>query len=117
MAVVWRVQDKDGRGPYKPGFSAQWVDGDSGRICAPWWIELGLGMGDAHSALDNGMHTGCAFASEQKAKEWFSRGELRRLSRLGYRLVRVDADWIRHETPTQLVIQCTKPLSRCVVAA
>ena len=113
--IVWRVQDKNGRGPYKPGLSSQWADGDSGRICAPWWIELGLGMGDAHSALDNGMHSGCAFRSVEQARQWFSRGELRRLARLGYELVPIDADAIAYETPTQLVIQCERPLRQCVV--
>ena len=112
--IVWRVQDKNGRGPYKPGLSSQWADGDSGRICMPWWIELGLPI-TAHQSLGNDMYSGCAFRSVEQARQWFSRGELRRLARLGYELVPIDADAIAYETPTQLVIQCERPLRQCVV--
>lgn len=116
MPVVWRVQNSEGRGPYKPGFSKQWLDGNSRRACVPWWIELGLPMVAAHDSLRGNMHTGCAFETEAKAKEWFSRSELRRLSKLGYHLVQLNVDVIRYRTPTQLVVQSNTPLSRCVIA-
>lgn len=115
MPVVWRVQNGEGRGPYKPGLSEQWSDGNSGRDCVPWWIELGLPMVAAHDSLRGNMHTGCAFETKEKAKEWFSRSELRRLSKLGYRLVQINVDAIRYRTPTQLVVQSITPLSQCVV--
>ena len=65
--------------------------------------------------LANDMHSGCAFRSVEQARQWFSRGELRRLARLGYELVSIEADAIAYETPTQLVIQCERPLRQCVV--
>jgi hypothetical protein len=115
--LVWRVQDGQGRGPYKPGFSRQWSDGDSGRLNAPWWIELGLPMDAAHDALKAmpRAHYGCAFRSPEQAKAWFSRSELRRLARLGHHLVPVKVDSILFETPTQLVVGSFEPLFARVV--
>jgi hypothetical protein len=39
---VYRIQDKKGRGPYRPGFSSQWVeDRDDHDNLFPWYQEFG----------------------------------------------------------------------------
>jgi hypothetical protein len=109
--VVIRVQDRFGRGPYRPGMSARWSDPD-GFDCPPWWIELGLGMTEAHERMVGDYAFGCAFRTRDQLEAWFTGREMRALDRLGYRLAAVSADIVLAETPRQIVFGSRAPLSQ-----
>lgn len=108
--IVIRVQDRFGRGPYRPGVPAQWSD-PNGFDCPPWWIELGIAMEDGHASMNGPYHFGCAFQSRSHLDRWFTGRELRSLDRLGYRLAAVQADIVLFETPRQIVFGSSSPLS------
>lgn len=108
---VCRIQDRFGRGPYRPGMPVLWVD-DDGPVNPPWWREIGLSMHDAHSRMDDGHHWGCGFVSLQQMHAWFTAKEMRALSRLGYFLVWLRPDVILAETPRQVVFGCKAPLAQ-----
>lgn len=107
---VLRVQDAEGRGPYRPGFSHRWSD-PNGFDCPPWWEELGLGMAEAHARCVSGYHWGCAFTSRKQLEAWFNAKERRALDRLGYRVAFILPSIIAAETPRQIVIGTRAPLS------
>ncbi len=109
--VVIRVQDRHGRGPYRPGMSHRWSD-PNGFDCPPWWVELGLEMAAAHERFVGPYHWGCAFTSREQMARWFNVGEMRALDRLGYSLAAVSADIVVAETPRQIVFGSIAPLSQ-----
>ena len=109
-ALVIRVQDAEGRGPYRPGFSRQWSDA-IGPICKPWWVELGLSMADAHARMPVGYHYGCGFRSADQLRAWFTNGERKRLNRLGFQVATILPDIVFAETPTQVVFGTREPLN------
>lgn len=110
MKII-RVQDRNGRGPYRPGFSHVWSDPD-GPVVLPWWTELGLDFEAAHAAMTTEFHNGCGFRTRGQLHAWFSDKELRALDRHGFCLAAVNADKVYAETPTQIVFGSVQPLSR-----
>lgn len=100
----FRVQDKEGRGPFKPGMPDRWRDPD-GADFPPVQAEFGMAW---RSEIPSGWHCGCAFRSIQQAKCWFSPWECHRLDMLGYRLVNVRGRVLR-ESPHQVIIVTPRP--------
>jgi len=53
---VYRVQDKEGRGPWRPGFSQIWVETRLDHMfLPPWYVEFGrvdLNCGDARMHME-----------------------------------------------------------------
>mgnify|MGYP007132417123 CR=1 FL=1 len=101
----YRVQDSDGRGPFKPGMSDRWRDPD-GRDFPPAQAEFGLSW---REEIPLGWHVGCAVRDIAQAARWFSPWECFRLAALGYRLVSLDGRALR-ESPHQVIIVRSKPL-------
>ena len=108
---LFRIQDSEGRGPYRPGFSKQWADKD-GPICAPWWIELGISLQAAMAMLPRGMFNGSAFDSLGKLEQWFTPSELEKLGKFNFNIVRFRPDKLIAETPTQVVFAQSYPLAQ-----
>jgi hypothetical protein len=108
--VLIRVQDRFGRGPYRPGFSHVWSD-PNGPAMRPWWDELGLDFADANERIYDEYYNGCGFRCRDQLHAWFTERELRALDRHGYRLAAVKAHVIHFETPTQVVFGSIEPLS------
>ena len=104
--TLYRVQDSDGRGPYKPGISHIWSDQDS-TAGAPYFEEFGWQILDT---IPQGMHSGCAFQTMDQLHAWFSQAELNRLLRMGYQIVTVKADGIAAQSDRQTVFWCRRPL-------
>jgi hypothetical protein len=107
---VYRVQDHEGRGPYRPGLSVRWLDptreGKGGET-PDVFSEFGIvWMGKILS----GQAAGCAFRSLDQLTSWFSKSELRRLYRLGFSVVTFEADAILAESKHQMVIARNCPL-------
>jgi len=60
---------------------------------------------------DPQMHYGCGFSTLDQLQSWFTARELRKLDRLGYKMVQFEADVIIAETPSQVVFGCRLPLA------
>lgn len=106
---LFRVQDVDGRGPYRPGFSRLWSS-DDGPICRPWWDELGISLAEAMDMVPTGMFGGCAFAELPQLDAWFTADERERLDAFGFFVVRFRPDRIVAATPSQVVFAQNYPL-------
>jgi len=106
---VYRVQDLDGRGPYKPGVSMKWSS-DCGPILPTIHQDFGP---DIATAFMPGWHYGCAFRTLEQVRAWFSIPEVVRLADLGYHLVSMRAEPVR-ESAHQLIIRRKLPLRRKV---
>ncbi len=108
--TVYRVQDKDGRGPWKPGFSHVWSDDAGPPPPPPWWEEFKEVGPLIDLAYEAGMHIGSGCRTKAGLRRWFSRSEGRRLKRHGYRTVELQVDEIIGESPNQILFARLKPL-------
>lgn len=107
--IIYRIQDKSGRGPYKPGFTHTWADKDRDESTRPpFFHEFGFDV--VRKALV-GQAIGCGFRSIKQLKAWFSANEMDRLYAVGYVIVKIDADAILGESDKQLVFARNKPLN------
>lgn len=111
-ATLVRVQDRHGRGPYRPGLPALWSDYEDGYDCPPWWAELGEPIDVAHERCVGPYHFGCAFRSHDQLARWFNEREQRALDRLGFAVALVKPAVIIAETPRQVVFGSVEPLNR-----
>jgi len=109
MTTLYRVQDKDGRGPFKPGFSHMWVAA-RGNSLPPIYDELGISPVNLREIIPVGVHAGCACKSMDDLRKWFRRDELRRLSKFGYEIVPFSPDMVIAETDTQVLFGMRTPL-------
>lgn len=105
--TVYRIQDSDGRGPWKPGFSHRWVeDREDHANLVPWYSEFG----PVHQRAIIGMALGSGCRTLNQLRRWFTASEYATLLRLGYRAVRLDAGRILAESEIQCVFERAKPL-------
>lgn len=113
MTAVFRIQNRrDGRGPFRPGFTLTWAD-DAGHILRstrpPWMTEFG---DDAiERAGRPGEHFGSAVERYVDIANWFSRGERERLARLSYACVRVPDARVIAASANQVLFGRSKPLN------
>lgn len=106
--VVYRIQDKEGRGPYRPGFSHRWTDESVDESTRPaFYVEFGM---DVLNKALVGQSCGCAFRSIAQLKQWFTGLEIHRLYSLGYAITKMEVDDVLAESEKQLVIARNKPL-------
>lgn len=108
--VVYRIQDADGRGPWRPGFSQRWVEDRPEvefAVLKPWPLEFG----PVHLKSLYGMHLGCGCVSIEQLRRWFTQTEYERLRSFGYRAVRMRVGRVLAESDIQCVFERSKPLS------
>lgn len=115
--MLLRMQDGNGRGPWKPGFSEQWVD-NTRRFDLPSLQEdFGVDfrpMVDA--AFKRGLHLGTAVKGVEKFNQWFTASERVKLAMFGYRIVDASQCEVLGETNWQVVIGSQQPLSELPLA-
>ncbi len=114
--TIYRIQDKEGRGPFKPGFSKVWSDDDFalGVKAHPTWMqEFGSDLIAKNGKPGN--HWGSGLRTIEKLNEWFSKAEQARLAQLGYNVVSMQIDRILAESENQLVFERARPLHKHVV--
>src|SRR5262245_43472954 len=119
--AVYRIQDADGRGPYKPGWSHVWqerrclIDGSK----HPTFMDEFPGIVDrinVRFAVAGG-DFGCGFRTMEQLERWFDEAEIAKLRSFGYGIVRLTPDEILAESDKQLVFWSRKPLKRVARAA
>lgn len=109
--TVYRIQDADGRGPWKPGFSRHWVqDRDDHDLLIPWCREFG----NVHHRAIVGMHVGCGCRTVEQLRRWFLPTEYARLAEFGYQAVQMEVGRILAESNIQCVFERAIPLRRKV---
>ena len=109
-ARVYRVQDVEGRGPWRPGFSRLWVrDRDDHDNLRPWVEQFGLAI-IPRNHLPFGRHFGCACRTLEQLRRWFTAEEYATLQAYGYQAVSMDVQRVLAESDIQLVFQRSRPL-------
>jgi hypothetical protein len=112
MDYIYRIQDKDGRGPWKPGFSRYWCEDKSDEVHAklkPWPLEFGLGILDA---VNNYEHVACGCTSPEQLRTWFSEIEYGRLLKYGYMAFQIVPWRILAQSDIQCVFTTRRPLRK-----
>lgn len=110
--TLLRVQDRQGRGPYRPGFSSRWVDSFRTVQHPPIYEERPDWLDLCRAAQSSGAHVGCAVDGMDALLSWFSPMELVRLYDLGFRIVDASTCKVLIRTPTQVVISSRQPLNK-----
>lgn len=104
---VFRVQDAEGRGPWRPGFSQKWViDRPDHDKLLPWYIEFGR-IDQKVLATE---YAGSACRTLKQLRRWFTKKEYKKLIGLGYRAVMLDVDRIIAESDIQCFVATKRPL-------
>jgi hypothetical protein len=88
--TVYRIQDAQGRGPFKPGFSNKWLDQNRSYYPDAPISEL---IRIKRSA-DPELHLAFACLSVDDVKKWVSESEMAILKKHGYNVVSMEADKI-----------------------
>ena len=105
MSKVFRVHDSQCRGPFKPGFSSQWViprpDHDN---LLPYFVEF------KHIDFYNGRNMAIGCRTIVQLRRWFTAREYRSLIQLGYHAVIVDDVNVVAESSTQSVFEYIPPM-------
>lgn len=106
--IIYGVQDADGRGPWKPGFSHVWIEDRADLMnLPPWYFEFGrVDMGRRA-----GEHLGSGCRTLDQLRRWFTLGEYISLLSYGYRCVALRVDRILAGSDIQVVFVRSKPLA------
>jgi len=87
---VYRIQDKEGRGPFKPGYTEKWLDADrtyfpKAPIREQLWIK---------KIADPDLHLAFVCETVEQLKNWVSATEYARIKEDGYSAVKITVDKI-----------------------
>lgn len=107
--TVYRVQDRDGRGPWRPGFSRFWIDNSGPPLPPALHDDFGFEIYSKIRAAKG--HCGSACSDVEDLRNWFTPRERKTLQLLGYNPVCLLADDVLAESKHQLVIRCDEPLN------
>lgn len=107
--LVYRVQDREGRGPWRPGFSHRWVE-DRPELDGLAPIYLEEGFNDA--ILTRGFTAyGVGCRALDQLRRWFTRSEYEKLCMFGYQAVSMMVDQVFFDSPTQCLFGRIFPLN------
>jgi len=111
MTTIFRIQDAEGRGPWRPGFSMRWSEPrDDMDNLHPWFVEF------SHRAIMESARgfIGCGCRTLPQMQRWFTPREYAKLIALGFTCVRMQVDRVLAESEIQLVFDRMLPLHRDV---
>lgn len=112
MIRVYRIQDAEGRGPWRPGFSGIWLDPDGTNHLDPSFQPF-----DPHAVLNtlrrvpSLRYHGFGCRTVDALRDWFTTKELDALLGMGFQVVELEADRILMETKRQLLFTRSQPLT------
>lgn len=99
---IYRVQDKQGRGPFRPGITDKWIEMRPDHENLVPFFEEWKGFDPCCEAKQN-EHLGVGCMTLEQLRRWFTETEYNRLRILGYRAVKVRADRILRSSDKQCV--------------
>lgn len=110
MITVYRVQDASGRGPWRPGFSKEWIEADApaGRLVESL---LDLMSPAQIRALPATHQYGAACRRLADLAAWFTPVERARLRALGFWPVELRADLVICESRWQVFVGRVRPFA------
>lgn len=88
---LYRFQDAEGRGPWRPGFSHRWIDPDKDDSECPPMMQEFPRWQRAVRAARHLPYIGCCVIGEAGIRRWFTDDEIQRLLAFGFRLVDASA--------------------------
>jgi hypothetical protein len=106
------VQDRHGRGPWRPGFSHKWIDSFRTTHLPPIYQERSDFFAVCHEQHKVGKHLGCAALGKEGLFRWFSPMELMRLQGMGFYIADASKCQVVIETPNQVLVASDQPLKR-----
>lgn len=112
--LIYRVQDAEGRGPWRPGFSRQWSDRE-GWIPPAFWKDFGWDLTEVVRRVCPGEFHGTGCRTLDGLTVWFSLREIRKLTRFGYHIVSFVPDRVIGESAYQVFFARRLPLRDGVV--
>jgi len=104
-----RIQDSDGRGPWRPGFSLLWIEANGPSLGKPVHEEFEDFTEIVKKAHREGKHIGCA-VRKNKIDLWFTGHELQKLKSLGFQFVECLGCEILSESEMQAIVSHRLPL-------
>jgi len=106
---IYRVQDSEGRGPWRPGFSLSWVESRPDHdLLKPMYGDLDSSK--IYNAMRMGEHWGCGCRTAEKLKRWINQSEYEKLLGFGYKSVILNIDRILDESDIQTLFSRRTPL-------
>ncbi|MEM9717331.1 MAG: hypothetical protein AAF826_12525 [Pseudomonadota bacterium] len=115
--MLLRMQDANGRGPWKPGFSDKWVDNNRRFDLPALQEDFGVDFAPmVDAAFNRGLHLGTAVKGQEKFNMWFTPSERVKLAMFGYRIVDASSCEVLGETNWQVIIGSPNPLSELPLA-
>jgi len=114
MDTIFRIQDHEGRGPWRPGFSKKWVDVLGPPPPPPYFEEFPNWQELIKLPKQAGLHHGCGCRSIEQMRRWFTKNEMWKLRRLGFAIVTMDVDEIIAESDNQVIFARLKSLNKDV---
>ena len=110
---LYRIQDREGRGPWRPGFSSQWIDPNKDdSLCPPMMQDFPEFRRLINRAIGRGfLHYGCCVAGIAGVHRWFTPAEMNRLRGFGFELVDASALTVICESRSQIIGASRWPLS------
>ncbi|TXH10077.1 MAG: hypothetical protein E6R04_06500 [Spirochaetes bacterium] len=109
MKKIVRIQDSEGRGPWRPGVSRLWELPSGPVRCHPVQEDFKNLEEIVSGAHRRKLHIGCAIRQNNIGR-WFSRGELEKLYEFGFGWVDCEECEILAESKHQAVVASQKPL-------
>jgi hypothetical protein len=111
LETIYRVQDAEGRGPWRPGFSAKWVRyRPDHELLRPWIEQFGKGI-LPRIASPVPRHFGCGCRTLEQLRRWIAVDEYAILQHYGYQAVLLEVQAILGESDIQVVFERRWPLS------
>jgi len=112
MDTIYRVQDRHGRGPWKPGFSHRWVEDRTDHNNLLSWV---MEFGRVDQNLLTGESSGSGCRTIDQLRRWFTESEYETLKKYGYRAVKMTVNRVLAESDIQLFFGRAKRLKKDVV--
>lgn len=109
-AIVYRVQDSEGRGPWRPGFSHVWIEPrDDHKFLVSCLEQFDI------KQLPTNRHIGCGCLTKDQLRRWFTESEYMKLRLFGYSAVEMGVDEVVFRSSIQCMFERKKPLATGVV--
>ncbi len=109
---IYRVQDAEGRGPWRPGFSQAWIeerpDAELDKLFAIQDEFPNLGS----MLRRSDKHVGVGCKSLSQLRMWFTEKEYQNLLALGFECCALEVDRVVAESEIQCVFARSKPLNK-----